>query len=157
MSWTDDDLIGLRIKGSASERKDRNVSRGVQPAQHVEPDPRVKRPKLPPTAAVRVSQFRSLCLARGLPSPVGEHRFHATRKWRFDYAFINERIALEVEGGAFTNGRHTRGAGFLKDIEKYGEAAALGWVVIRVVPKQLTDVRTFEWIRRAIDAREKAA
>jgi hypothetical protein len=151
MSWTAEDLIGLRIKGSPSERKDRNVSRGVPLARSGEPDPRVLRSEVIPTSVGL--PYPDLCRLMGLPVPVAEHRFHPVRKWRFDWAFVPPRIAVEVEGGAFTGGRHTRGAGFLKDIEKYGEAAALGWVVIRVVPKQLTDVRTFEWIRLAINAR----
>ena len=68
---------------------------------------------------------------------VAEHRFHATRKWRFDYAVPSLRIALEVEGGVWTGGRHTSGAGFLRDIEKYNEAALNGWLVLRCTPKTL--------------------
>jgi hypothetical protein len=153
-SWTEEDIAHLRIKHRPSDRN-RTVSRGAQGRQPDRHDPRVSPNELTPTTAGL--PYPDLCRLMGLPVPVAEHRFHPVRKWRFDWAFVPPRIAVEVEGGAFTNGRHTRGAGFLKDIEKYGEAAALGWVVIRVVPKQLTDVRTFEWIRRAISARDQAA
>jgi hypothetical protein len=88
----------------------------------------------------------------GLPEPVAEHRFHATRKWRFDYAWPEHRIALEVEGGVWTGGRHTRGSGFLGDMEKYNEAAALGWRIIRCQPKTLKKVATIEIIKRAMGA-----
>jgi hypothetical protein len=44
-----------------------------------------------------------------------------------------------VEGGAWSGGRHTRGAGFEKDLEKYAEALILGWRVLRVTPKQIAD------------------
>ena len=40
-------------------------------------------------------------------------------------------IAVEIEGGVWIGGRHTRGKGFLRDIEKYNEAAAMGWRVFR--------------------------
>jgi len=60
-----------------------------------------------------------------------EHRFHPTRRWRFDFAWPSKKIAVEIEGGTWTGGRHTRGAGFQKDCEKYNAAAVLGWTVLR--------------------------
>jgi len=67
---------------------------------------------------------------------IPEYRFHKKRLWRFDYAFIQEKIAIEIEGGAYTNGRHTRGSGFIKDMEKYNAANVLGWNVLRYTPQQ---------------------
>ena len=60
-----------------------------------------------------------------------EHSFHWHRRWRFDYACPAAMIAVEIEGGVWTGGRHTRGKGFLRDIEKYNEATAMGWRVFR--------------------------
>jgi very-short-patch-repair endonuclease len=74
--------------------------------------------------------FELHCKAHGL-HPVTEHRFHPVRKWRFDFAFPERMAAVEIEGGVWTNGRHTRGSGFLEDMEKYNAAAALGWFVFR--------------------------
>jgi very-short-patch-repair endonuclease len=85
-----------------------------------------------------------------------EFRFHPTRKWRFDYALVEKRIAIEVEGGVWVKGRHTRGAGYIKDMEKYTEAAIRGWCVIRVTPEQLNGFTAIEWLRRAMDMRETA-
>lgn len=70
--------------------------------------------------------------AAKLPEPVQEHRFHPTRRWRFDFAWPELMLAVEVEGGGWTNGRHTRGKGFSNDIQKYSEAMRLGWTVYRV-------------------------
>lgn len=78
--------------------------------------------------------------AQQLPEPEREYRFHPTRKWRFDFAWIlgDHRIALEIEGGVFIRGRHTQGAGYAKDAEKYNQAALLGWRIYRVTTKQLS-------------------
>ena len=76
-------------------------------------------------------------LISGLPPCVAEYRFAPPRKWRFDYAWTGQMVALEVEGGVWTQGRHTRGAGFLGDMEKYNRAAVLGWRIVRCTPDQL--------------------
>lgn len=88
--------------------------------------------------------------ASGLPAPIAEFRFHPVRKWRFDYAWPDHMVALEVEGGIWTRGRHTRGAGFAKDIEKYNAAAVLGWRVLRCEPKAMHSAATIELIRRTL-------
>jgi len=61
-----------------------------------------------------------------------EYKFCPTRNWRFDYRLIIPwMVAVEIEGGIFSRGRHTRGAGYQKDLLKYNTAAALGWKVYR--------------------------
>jgi very-short-patch-repair endonuclease len=72
--------------------------------------------------------------AEGLPTPEREFRFHETRRWRFDFAWPDRKLAVEVDGGVWTRGRHTRGAGFERDCEKLNEAVLLGWRVLRVTP-----------------------
>ena len=94
--------------------------------------------------------FRALLRTHRLPEPVSEHRFAPPRRWRFDYAWPDRRLALEVEGGAWTRGRHTRGKGFIADCEKYSVAAVRGWRIIRVTPDQLCTMRTVEWVREAL-------
>ena len=69
--------------------------------------------------------------AAKLPTPVREFRFHPTRKWRFDFAWPENRISLEIDGATWTGGRHTRGSGYEADAEKLNEAAVLGWRVFR--------------------------
>lgn len=86
----------------------------------------------------------------GLPAPVFEYRFHDERRWRFDMAWPKYKIALEVEGGVWTAGRHTRPSGFLKDMEKYNAACALGWRVLRTVPDDLLMQETIELVREAM-------
>jgi hypothetical protein len=97
-----------------------------------------------------VTVFAALCKSFGIPAPVPEYRFHPTRKWRADYAWPAAKIILEVEGGVWTKGRHTRGAGFLKDCEKYNAAALLGYRVLRVTPKTLESTETMDMLREAL-------
>src|SRR4051812_46647081 len=67
-------------------------------------------------AAIRHETFYAMLRRLRVPLPVTEHRFHEARQWRFDYAFVAQKVAVEVEGGVWTRGRHTRGKGFLEDM-----------------------------------------
>jgi hypothetical protein len=70
-----------------------------------------------------------------------EYRFHGLRKWRFDVAVFgpsgSRKFAIEVEGGIFSGGAHTRGKHFMSDCEKYNTATALGWEIYRFTPEQI--------------------
>ena len=79
------------------------------------------------------------------PDAVAEHRFHPTRKWRFDYAIPSAKVAVEIDGGVWTGGRHSRGAGQIKDMEKLNAAAIYGWRVLRFTPQQLTFIKAAVW------------
>lgn len=87
--------------------------------------------------------------ATGYPCVV-ELLFHSTRRWRFDYAIPAAQVAIEVEGGAYTQGRHTRGRGFEADMEKYNTAEAMGWHVLRVTPERLCAPVTIELVHRTV-------
>lgn len=77
--------------------------------------------------------------AEKLPVPVREFRFAPPRRWRFDFAWVDKKLAVEVEGGVWNGGRHTRGKGFLGDMEKYNQAALDGWRVLRFATSQIRD------------------
>lgn len=66
------------------------------------------------------------------PELTKEHRFHSVRKWRLDYYHAPTRTAIELEGGIYSGGRHTRTAGYQGDIEKYNAAAMQGITVLRL-------------------------
>ena len=63
---------------------------------------------------------------------ISEHAFHPTRRWRFDLAFPEYKIAVEYEGLFSEKSRHTTANGYTGDIEKYEAAQELGWFVFRV-------------------------
>jgi ribosomal protein L21E len=102
--------------------------------------------------------FTALCQNFNLPEPVAEFQFakDIKRRWRIDWYFhepkTGKKVALEVEGGVWTGGRHTRGKGFVGDMEKYNEMAARGIALVRVQPKDLFKISTFETVLKALYA-----
>lgn len=94
--------------------------------------------------------FDVQCRAVGLPVPVAEYRFHPTRRWRFDWCWQAAHLALEVQGGLFVQGRHSRGAALMKEHEKLNAAVALGYRVLFVTPKQIADGSALTLVERAL-------
>lgn len=66
-----------------------------------------------------------------------EYMFHPKRLWRLDFGWPTQRLAVEVEGGVWTDGRHTRGSGFIQDLEKYNNLAILHWRLLRFTPEMV--------------------
>ena len=82
-----------------------------------------------------------------------EWQFHPERKWRFDLAWPDFKVAVEVHGGIHSGGRHTRGAGFEKDREKMNEAALMGWLALEVTGDQIRSGQALGWVERALEVR----
>lgn len=101
-------------------------------------------------AQERSALFFKLLKRDGISEPETEWKFHPVRHWRFDFAWPQKKLALEVEGGVWTNGRHNRGQGFVNDMSKYNSAALLGWRVLRTTPTRLTDLETIAMIKASI-------
>ena len=78
--------------------------------------------------------FLTLWTQTGLQSPVAEYQFAPPRRWRFDYAWPDCRVAVEFDGGQWViaGGRHNRDS----DREKLNAAAAMGWRVLRYSNQQ---------------------
>jgi very-short-patch-repair endonuclease len=89
-----------------------------------------------------------------------EFRFAPPRRWRADFAVAAfapgifdpswPMVLVEIDGGAYVAGRHTRGVGFEADAEKASAAAILGYRVIRLTPRQVEDGRGLLWIKQAL-------
>lgn len=72
-------------------------------------------------------QLKAVGLGEGW---VCEHIFHPIRKWRFDLAWPDKKLAIEVNGGTkYGNSRHSYGDGIENDYEKLNAAQSMGWVV----------------------------
>ena len=103
--------------------------------------------------AQQVDTLHSKVLAQlvGFPDPATELLFHPKRKWRFDYAWEEQKLALEVHGGIHSGGRHTRGKGFVEDRAKMNEATLLGWTVLEVTPEHIKSGQLRAWLLSAFD------
>lgn len=73
-------------------------------------------------------QLRALGLTDGM---VREYKFIEGRRFRFDFAWPELWVAVEVEGINHAGTRHQRIKGYTDDCRKYNAAAMLGWRVLR--------------------------
>lgn len=76
--------------------------------------------------------------------PVTQHRFHATRRWRFDFAWPSLKLAVEIQGGTWIRGRHARGSGIQQDAEKLNAAQRAGWCVLLFTGADVESGRAIE-------------
>lgn len=77
-----------------------------------------------------------------LPPATPEYRFSESRDWRFDRAWPEFKVAVEIEGlvphwKLAGGGHHQRPAGYARDCEKYNAAQAQGWTLLRFTPIQV--------------------
>ena len=86
-----------------------------------------------------VTAFVDTWIAEGYP--IGdlcrEHRFHPSRRWRFDIAWPSQKIAVEIDGFGFG---HLSIAGRKQDNEKQNVATAMGWRVVGPVSTRIEPI-----------------
>lgn len=94
--------------------------------------------------------------AAGLPQPELEYRFAPPRRWRFDLAWHdvgelrNRVVAVEIDGGTFSGGRHVRGLGYAKDCEKLNAAMERGWWIFRYTPQMVESGEAISQLKRVL-------
>ena len=114
--------------------------------------------------AIFALQLRS----QGAHFPVAQREYRGVpgRRFRFDFAWVDQKVAVEIEGAIhnrkcrscgqmLAGGRHTRAEGFENDCEKYALAALEGWLVLRVTKNQIEDQTALRWLERALFPIEK--
>ncbi|MGE8653484.1 MAG: hypothetical protein ACN6NV_07010 [Acinetobacter gandensis] len=79
-----------------------------------------------------------------------EFKFHQSRKWRADFHLKGRMILIEVEGGIWSGGRHTRGKGYIGDMQKYNAATMLGYQVIRFSTEQVKSGLAIQQIEKMV-------
>ncbi|RSO00912.1 DUF559 domain-containing protein [Acinetobacter pittii] len=82
-----------------------------------------------------------------------EYKFHPKRKWRADFLITGKKILVEVEGGIWSGGRHTRGKGYIGDMEKYNSAAMMGFTVLRFSTEQVKSGLAVQQIEKMVSER----
>lgn len=95
--------------------------------------------------------------ARNQPAPVEQHKFHPTRKWLLDMAWPPQKVAVELEGGLFVRGRHSRGAEYSKDCEKHRALVLMGWALLRYTNLDLRQrpMQVVEEVCKLLDMRNE--
>lgn len=71
-----------------------------------------------------------------------EHKFSTKRRFKFDYAIMELKIAVEYEGLMSAKSRHTTVSGFSRDTQKYNLAINNGWKVFRYTAMTYNDLKT---------------
>lgn len=73
--------------------------------------------------------------------PIREYRFMENRDFRFDYAWPDRKIAVEVQGMV-----HRIRSRFLSDVEKLAMAQIYGWRVLLVAGQDVRSGRAVSWL-----------
>ena len=81
-----------------------------------------------------------------------EYKFDSVRKFKFDYANLRLKIAIEMEGGIYTGTGHAKTGRYLKDMEKYNMAQIKGWIVLRYAHGQ--DKKIAGDVKKAFEKRK---
>ena len=121
----------------------------------------VPAPTLPPrriNKSVELLVFQIAAVR--LPEPVREHLFappggdgRPVRRWRFDLAFPDRKLAVEIDGALLTGGRHGGAPSAVRDVEKRLAAAVLGWRVLHFYPSQVKSGEALTWLEAAFGRR----
>ena len=135
-------LAAARGEKSAKARKPIDTSAVDLLAFHIR-----ARALAPPAREYRFAAVSVGGTGQGLRERLRRARLH---DWRFDFAWPDAMLALEMDGGGFVGGRHGRGAGIEMDCAKYSTAAVQGWRLIRVTPKHVTSGQAVDWIEQAL-------
>lgn len=86
---------------------------------------------------------------------VSQYKLIPNRRFLADFVHLESKVAIEIQGGRWIKGGHTTGRGMLADCEKAVLAASLGWIVLPLVDKMLTD-EYLEIVYQIIKSRGKS-
>jgi very-short-patch-repair endonuclease len=101
------------------------------------------------------AQFLSQLKMAGIPAPEAEVRFHPVRKWRFDFCWPSEKLAVEYQGGIYYgNASHSSIGNMKRDCEKFSEAVALGWRVMPINADLVRSGRALQLVEMALKHQE---
>lgn len=85
-----------------------------------------------------------------LPEPKRNYKFFPRRRWLIDFAWTGKKLAVEIEGGTWSRGRHVRGQGFENDCEKYNCLVEAGWTLYRYTSQMVKDGTAINQIERIL-------
>lgn len=97
-------------------------------------------------------ELRDQLRVTGIPDPDTEFRFHPVRKWRFDFCWPDKKIAVEYQGGIYSQGKqgHQTTSGISRDCVKFSTAASMGWRLLPINAGMVRDGTALDLIRKAL-------
>lgn len=106
-------------------------------------------PRVEMTNGFNATVFSAWCKEAGLPQPVFEYSIVPDRRWRWDIAWPDWKVAIEVQGGVWSrNGKgHARPSRVIKDMDKRNAATLWFWKVLEVTPQTLMRQRTIDMVK----------
>ena len=105
--------------------------------------------RLTPTTSLLEELFYEQ-VRRTLPLPERQSHIIAKRKYAFDFTWPEFMVAVEIEGGVYTSGRHVRPQGFEGDMRKYNEATYQGWRVYRFSGVMVSNGEALSFISKVL-------
>lgn len=130
------------------QRRQRRTHPSTPPAPS--PVVRAKTVRLSSERADAIATYLQQLQLAGIEAPATEFRFHATRQWRADFAWIDHKVLAEYEGGIYNGGAHTRGKHYESDCEKYNEVALAGFVLLRFTVNMVKSGLALQQTERAL-------
>ncbi len=99
------------------------------------------------------AMFEDVLIKANIGNFEREHRFHPIRKWRFDFAWVDIKLAVEIQGGIWLGsiGGHTSAAGRTRDCEKHNAATVLGWRVMQFTKDMIVDGTALQTIQMIVE------
>lgn len=79
-----------------------------------------------------------------------EWRFDEVRRYRLDFAHLESRVGLEIQGGIWQKGGHSSGRGITRDCKKNFCALTGGWIVFALTDAMSRDAVILEGIAGTI-------
>lgn len=115
------------------------------------------------TAVSQESTFAFQCRAYKLPDVTAQYRFaqsayptNARRRWIADFAFLELKVMIEIDGGLHIPGMgHSRATGIERSMTKQNDAALLGFVTLRFTPKEVKSGHAIAFTQRILHTRGK--
>ena len=106
--------------------------------------------RLPKPPSALEAEFALQLRAHGVTGWTREFQAIPTRRFRLDFAWPDQKVGVELDGGTWSNGRHSRGKGYDSDCEKLALLQLAGWTIFKATATHLKDGSTIRWTMEAL-------
>ena len=86
----------------------------------------------------------------GLPEPICQYKIFEYRKYTADFAWPDQMVIAECEGGTWSVGGHSTGTGIERDCLKANLAQMDGWTYLRFTSGMIRDTTAIETLKAVL-------